>query len=137
MSLLGGIDQPHTSLMDAYAEVLHAAGRRAAALAERDAGALAGLLHPLFRWTTHTGEQFDRSGYVAANTAGPTRWHSQRLDDVAVTVAGGTAVLHCVVTDDVTTSAGRAEYRMPVTQTWVHTGDGWQCLAGHAGPRGA
>ena len=26
-------------------------------------------------------------------------------------------------------------YRMPMTQFWVRTDLGWQCLAGHAGPR--
>ena len=109
--------------------------RRAAALADGDADALMGLLHPEFHWTSHTGEHFDRARYVQANTGGAAVWHGQQLDDVEVRVVGATAVLWCTVTDDVTTSGGRARFIMPVTQTWVRTPAGWQCLAGHAGPR--
>ena len=39
-----------------------------------------------------------------------------------------------IAADDVTTEAGRQTFRLPVTQTWVGTGAGWRCLAGHAGP---
>ncbi|MEU1970955.1 nuclear transport factor 2 family protein [Microbacterium sp. NPDC019599] len=116
-------------------EVLGAAERRAAALAAGDERALRMLLHPAFGWTSHTGEHFDRDSYLAGNLRGPTRWHSQLLTDPKITVVGGTAVLRCVVVDDVTTSAGRSEYRMPMTQMWVRAGGQWQCLAGHAGPR--
>ncbi|MDY0908515.1 nuclear transport factor 2 family protein [Microbacterium sp. CFBP9034] len=116
-------------------EVLAAAERRAVALAAGDERALRTLLHPDFGWTSHTGETFDRDSYVAANLSGPTRWHSQVLTDPRIVVVGDTAVLRCAVTDDVTTSAGRESFRMPMTQTWVRSGGGWQCLAGHAGPR--
>ena len=121
--------------MNAEAEVLAAAERRAAALAAGDSDALRMLLHPDFHWTSHTGEHFDRTGYLAANTGGAVVWHRQRLADAAVQIVGDTAVLRCSVTDDVTTAAGRATFHMPVTQTWVRTPLGWRCLAGHAGPR--
>lgn len=115
--------------------VLAAAQRRARALAAGDTDALVGLLHPDFGWTSHTGEYFDRDGYLPANLGGPTRWHSQILEDVTVTAVGDAAVLRCVVTDDVTEGAERREFRMPMTQTWVRTNGEWRCLAGHAGPR--
>ena len=116
-------------------EVLAAAERRAAALEAGDARALSALLHPDFGWTSHTGEHFDRDGYVNANVGGPTRWHSQQLTDVTISVVGDTAVLHCAVSDDVTTSGGRSASRMLMTQTWVRSDGAWRCLAGHAGPR--
>ncbi|MFE5409537.1 nuclear transport factor 2 family protein [Microbacterium sp. NPDC056569] len=116
-------------------EVRAAAEHRAVALATGDESALRLLLHPEFAWTSHTGEHFDRDSYLDANLDGPTRWHSQVLTDVRVIVVGDTAVLRGTVTDDVTTDAGRSTFRMPLTQTWVRSGDRWQCLAGHAGPR--
>lgn len=115
-------------------DVLAAAERRAAALAAGDAAALRELLHPDFAWTSHAARVFDREGYIRANVDGPTRWHAQRLTDVVVTVVGDAAVLRCVVDDEVTVADGRTTFRMPVTQTWVRSGGGWRCLAGHAGP---
>ncbi|MFE7846544.1 nuclear transport factor 2 family protein [Microbacterium sp. NPDC057407] len=128
-------DVPADADRRAEAEVLAAARERAAALATGDVPGLERLLHPLFTWTSHVGDRFARRAYIERNTAGPVQWHGQRLEDVDVTVVGATAVLSATVVDDVTTPAGRAEFRMPVTQTWVHTPGGWQCLAGHAGPR--
>ncbi|WP_166644446.1 nuclear transport factor 2 family protein [Microbacterium sp. BK668] len=121
--------------MAARDEVLQAAEARAAALAAGDERALMVLLHPEFGWTTHTGERFDRDGYLAANVGGPTRWHAQTLTEITVTVVGDAAVLRCSVTDDVSTQAGRSEYRMPMTQIWVRSDGRWRCLGGHAGPR--
>ncbi len=115
-------------------DVLAAAERRALALAAGDAVSLRELLHPDFVWTSHTGRVFDRDDYIGANVDGPTRWHAQRLTDVVIRVVGDTAVLRCVVDDEVTVAAGRTIFRMPVTQTWVRTVLGWRCLAGHAGP---
>lgn len=120
---------------DAERDVRAAAERRASALAAGDEGALRALLHPDFGWTSHTGEQFDRESYLASNIGGRNVWHAQALEGVSVTVAGDTAVLRCTVTDDVTTADGRDRFRMPMTQTWVRSTDGWRCLAGHAGPR--
>ena len=121
--------------MSHEAEVSAAVQARAAALARGDAAALERLLHSAFRWTSHRGEQFDRSGYIEANIGGSLVWHEQRLEQLTVDIVEATAVVHCVVVDDVTTPAGRASFRMPVTQTWVRTASGWECLAGHAGPR--
>lgn len=115
--------------------VLEAAQARARALAESDGGALWALLHPDFVWTSHRAERFDRRTYVEANTANGITWHHQDLRGVEVRVVGDTAVLCATVVDDVTILDTRATYEMPVTQTWVRTGDGWLCLAGHAGPR--
>ncbi|QSR30721.1 hypothetical protein CFI00_09495 [Nocardioides sp. S5] len=116
--------------------VIRAAEARAEALARGDADELLALLHPDFRWTTHTGQVFDRAEYVARNTGGTTVWKSQALVDPDVAVIGDTAVLHAEVADVVLAADGRPEtFRMPVTQVWVRDGDGWSCLAGHAGPR--
>lgn len=142
-----------------------AAERRAAALAARDEPALRALLHPAFGWTSHTGAHFDRERYIRSNVDsaaidgttndGAIVWHGQHLDDVTVTIVGDAAVLHCIVADDVTIDGRRRVHRMPMTQTWVRagaqageqtgeqagerageqTGEGWQLLAGHAGPR--
>jgi len=118
--------------VDARQQVAHAAEARARALADGDADRLTGLLHADFRWTSHTGEIFDRHDYVHRNTTGPVRWRSQTLRQVAVTVVGDAAVLHAEVTDVV----GSGEtFRMPITQVWVRQHDQWLCLAGHAGPR--
>ncbi|MFC8681956.1 DUF4440 domain-containing protein [Microbacterium ureisolvens] len=114
--------------------MLIAVHARAAALARGDAAALTRLLHRDFHWTSHRGDHFDRDAYIEANTGGAVRWHQQRLEDLDVVVVDGTAVVSCTVMDDVTTSDGRTRNRMPVTQTWVRTSAGWECLAGHAGP---
>ena len=117
-------------------DVLARAEDRAAALAAGDADALAGLLHPQFCWTSHTGMHFYRSTYVRANTGGSTVWLSQELVEPEVVVVGDTAVLTCVVADRVRPGdAGAEQFRMPMTQVWVRDAHGWTCLAGHAGPR--
>ena len=119
-------------------DVIRAAQARAGALARGDATGLTTLLHPDFRWTTHTGQVFDRSEYVRRNTGGVTLWRSQALVDPHVVVVGDTAVLHAEVVDEVSGAGGEPEvFRMPMTQVWVREGVGWVCLAGHAGPRHA
>jgi ketosteroid isomerase-like protein len=116
--------------------VLAAARARAAALAAGDVSRLAELLHPDFRWTSHTGEQFGRETYLASNTGGRTTWKQQELGEPEVLAVGSTAVLRTVVTDTIEANAGGTEtFRMPMTQVWVLGDNGWQCLAGHAGPR--
>jgi hypothetical protein len=115
-------------------EVLAAATARAEALGRGDATALRDLLHPRFAWTSHKGETFDRESYLQANTAGPNRWHGQRLEQPRTVVVGDVAVLRCTVADEVDSGAGRRTYRMPMTQTWLRVDRRWQCLAGHAGP---
>jgi Domain of unknown function (DUF4440) len=116
-------------------EVLSAALARTHALGHGDRATLDRLLHPRFVWTSHLGEVFNRVAYLRANTAGTHEWHGQRLEDPHVIVVGATAVLRCVVVDDVDAGAGRQSYSMPMTQTWVRVAGSWQCLAGHAGPR--
>ena len=114
--------------------VLAAAVARADALARGDADALRARLHPLFGWTSHRGDVFDRETYVRRNTGGDVRWHGQALEDVRVVVVGDTAVLRCTAVDRIEAD-GPQVFRMPMTQTWIRSGDGWLCLAGHAGPR--
>ncbi|WP_432478720.1 nuclear transport factor 2 family protein [Nocardioides sp. GXQ0305] len=121
--------------MTAADEVVAAAQARADALAVGDADRLRGLLHPEFVWVAHTGESHDRAAYVARNTDGTTRWRAQRLGGPTVTVVGDTAVLRTSVTDVVDGADGPATFRMPMTQVWTRTADGWRCLGGHAGPR--
>ena len=116
--------------------VIEAAEARASALARGDAAGLLALLHPDFAWTTHTGQVFDRREYVRRNTEGITVWRSQSLVDPRVLVVGDTAVLLAEVADVVLGAGDEQEtFRMPMTQVWVRSGDGWLCLAGHAGPR--
>jgi Domain of unknown function (DUF4440) len=117
--------------MDPGIEVLAAAEERARALAGADETALRRLLHPDFGWTAHTGERFDLSSYLRSNLGGRTVWRAQTLRDPAVVVVGDTAVLTCLVTDEVE----RGTFTMPMTQTWVRTDGRWLLLAGHAGPR--
>src|SRR5206468_4805016 len=104
---------------------------RADALSRGDADALRARLHPQFGWTSHRGDTFDRETYVRRNTGGDVRWHGQALEDVRVVVVGDAAVLHCTAADRV----DGEDFRMPMTQTWIRSGEGWLCLAGHAGPR--
>ena len=137
MHLSARLIERENARMTVQDEVLAAAEQRAVALAAGDERALTLLLHPDFGWTSHTGEHFDRDGYIDANVGGPTRWHSQDLRDVRIVLVGDTAVLFCAVTDDVTTGTGRSEFQMPMTQTWVRSSGRWQCLAGHAGPHTA
>jgi ketosteroid isomerase-like protein len=116
-------------------EVLAAATARADALARADADALRARLHPLFGWTSHRGDSFDRETYVQRNTSGVVRWHSQALEDARVVVVGDTAVLRCTAVDLIELDGGPEIFRMPMTQTWVRSGGEWLCLAAHAGPR--
>ncbi len=120
--------------MDTSEQVLEAARRRAAALASGDSEALRSLLHPDFRWVSHTGERFDRESYIASNIGGANRWAGQELSEVAVVTHETTAVLRCQVLDEVDRGEGVEEFRMPMTQVWVRDDDRWVCLVGHAGP---
>jgi ketosteroid isomerase-like protein len=115
-------------------QVLQAARARAHALASGDVRQLGNLLHADFRWTSHTGEDFDRAAYLESNTGGGTSWRRQDLGEPEVVVVGNAAVLRTVVTDVIDSVGGEQIYRMPMTQVWVRTDHGWQCLAGHAGP---
>lgn len=121
--------------VNAATDVLAAAQARAEALAAGDATTLTELLHADFRWTSHTGGDFDRAAYIEANTGGRTTWRRQDLGEPEVLVVAGAAVLRTVVTDIIATGSGPEAYRMPMTQFWVRDGSRWQCLAGHAGPR--
>jgi len=121
--------------MDAAEQVLEAAQARAAALASADGPGLTRLLHDDFRWTSHTGEAYDRAQYVERNTGGQTVWVSQTLDAAHAVVVDDTAVLHTVVTDVISRDGDELTFRMPVTLVWVRRAGGWRCLAGHAGPR--
>jgi hypothetical protein len=115
-------------------EVLAAAAARSAALVAGDSGRFARLHHPRLRWTTHRGEVRDRAAYLAGNEPGTLRWLDQRLSGVDVQVAGTVAVLTAEVTDVVVRGGESQTFRMRLTLTWVAGPDGWQCLAGHAGP---
>ena len=108
--------------------------RRAAALADGDEAELRLLMHPNLQWTTFRGTVLDYEGYVASNIGGELRWRSQRLDETRVVVVGDTAVLTAWVTDEVTRDGRDLVFRVRLTQTWVRTGQGWRCLAGHASP---
>src|SRR5689334_20415603 len=104
--------------MDPAQEVVEAARLRAAALAAGDPQGLRELLHPQFRWISHTGERFDRESYVLSNTGGTTRWNRQELAEVDVVAHPHTAVLRCQVSDTVDRGSGPEEFRMPMTQVW-------------------
>lgn len=121
--------------MDSAQQVLEAARSRAEALAHGDPDRLTAFLHESFRWTAHTGEEFDRESYVRSNTGGRTVWRRQRLVDPEVTVVDDVAVLRCTVVDEVETAGGPEAFRMPMTQVWVRCDTQWRLLAGHAGPR--
>ncbi|MFI1993949.1 nuclear transport factor 2 family protein [Actinoplanes sp. NPDC020271] len=116
-------------------EVLAAAAARSAALVAGDAEQLKRLHHPSLRWTTHRGEVRDRAAYLAGNEPGTLRWLDQKLSGVDVVVAGTVAVLTAEVTDVVSRDGQPRTFRMRLTLTWVAGPDGWQCLAGHAGPQ--
>jgi ketosteroid isomerase-like protein len=112
--------------------VADAARRRAAALAARDEAALRRLMHPDLRWTTFRGDVLARDAYIEGNVRGSLVWLAQRLDDVRVVVVGDTAVLTARVTDEVRRDGQDQCFTLRLTQTWVRTPEGWQCLAGHA-----
>lgn len=95
--------------MNVEEQVLAAARQRAAALAAHDHDRLRELLHPDFRWTSHTGERFDRDAYLRSNTRGSNRWSGQQVVDAEVLVHGETAVLRCL--------AGHAGPRLQPVQT--------------------
>ena len=85
-------------------------------------------------WTSRRGQRFDRETYIRCNLLAHVRWHSQRLIDPAVTIAGRRALMICTVSDVVDVGSGSTVYEMPMTQVWIDDGDGWRCLAGHTGP---
>ena len=121
--------------MSGVDDVLSAARARAEALVGADADALGELLHADFRWTTHTGAVLDRAAYIEANAGGAVSWRGQDIGRPEVVVVGEAAVLRTLVTDTIDGDDGPETYRMPMTQFWIRTDLGWQCLAGHAGPR--
>jgi len=112
--------------------VTEAALRRATALAARDEAALRSLMHPGLQWTTFRGDVLGYEDYIVGNTRGSLRWRSQRLADIKVTVVGDAAVLTAAVTDEVSRDGQDQAFHVRLTQTWVRTPQGWQCLSGHA-----
>jgi hypothetical protein len=120
--------------VNASEEVLEAARLRAAALAAGDPQELLRLLHPQFRWVSHTGERFDRESYVRSSTEASARLDRQELSEVAVVAHERTVVLRCQVVGTVDRGTGVEQLTMPMTQVWVRYDDRWVCLAGHAGP---
>jgi len=124
------------NLDEAANEVVAAARARSAALVAGDRQRLAALLHPRLRWTTYQGVVLDREQYLAGNGGGGLVWVEQMLQDVEVQVVGdAVAVLTALVVDVVNHDGSPETFRLRLTQTWVNTVDGWQCLSGHAGPR--
>lgn len=117
-----------------HAGLRAAVERRAAALVSGDPENLLHVLHPRFTWTSHRGDVLDRATYVRGNTDGSLVWIDQRLEDVRTIVVADTGVLSATVHDRVSRAGRELAFTMPVTQTWVRTAAGWQCLAGHAGP---
>jgi ketosteroid isomerase-like protein len=113
-------------------EVAAAARRRAMALAANDEATLRLLMHPDLQWTTFRGDVLRRDAYIEGNVRGRLVWLAQRLDDVRVAVVGDTAVLTARVTDEVRRDGQDQCFTLRLTQTWVRTPEGWQCLAGHA-----
>ena len=120
--------------MDTSEEVLEAARRRADALAAGDQQALRRLLHPQFRWVSHTGERFDRDSYVESTTGGASRRARTELSDVDLITHARTAVLRCEVLDEADSGRGTEQLRTPMTQVWVRYDDSWVCLVGHTDP---
>jgi ketosteroid isomerase-like protein len=114
-------------------EVLTAVRCRAEALSSGEPEQLRRWLHEDFVWTSHRGEVFGVAMYVEANTR-RLRWVSQEILDPQVTIAGDTAVVVGAVRDVVEREGEPVVFTMRVTQTWIRSADGWQCLAGHAGP---
>ena len=117
-------------------EVLEAAARRAAALAQQDWSLLEQLLHADFVYTNSQGTRLDRTVYLDFVRTGPLRWNAQSYDDVRVCLAGATAVLTGVVVDDVTVDGDRHVLRFATTQTYVLADGGWSYLAGHTSTTG-
>jgi ketosteroid isomerase-like protein len=113
-------------------EVADAARRRAAALAAGDEDALRLLMHPDLQWTTYLGEVLGYADYITGNVRGDLRWHAQYLADIKVVVAGDTAVLTALATDEVRRGGRDQTFRLRLTMTWVRTSQGWRCLGGHA-----
>jgi ketosteroid isomerase-like protein len=121
---------------DAAQAVVAAAEARSAALMAGDRRQLAALMHPQLRWTTYQGVVLDREEYLGGNVAGGLVWVEQTLQDVDVQVVGdAVAVLTALVVDVVNRDGAQETFRLRLTQTWVNTSGGWQCLSGHAGPR--
>jgi ketosteroid isomerase-like protein len=114
-------------------EVLAAVRGRSEALSSGDPDRLRRWLHEDFVWTSHRGEVFGRAAYVEANTRW-LRWVSQEMVDPQITIVGDTAVVVGAVRDVVERDGEPAAFTMRVTQTWIRSADGWQCVAGHAGP---
>lgn len=121
---------------EAAQAVVAAAEARSAALVAGDRRRLAALLHARLRWTTYRGVVLDRQEYLDGNVGGGLVWVKQTLQDVDVQVVeDAVAVLTAVVVDVVNRDGTRETFRLRLTQTWVNTAVGWQCLSGHAGPR--
>ena len=111
--------------------MLDGRGPRGAALARQDWSALDQLLHADFVYTNSQGTRLDRAEYLDFVRTGPLRWNAQSYDDVAVAVAGATAVLTGVVVDDVVVDGDRHVLRFATTQTYVLVDGRWSYLAGH------
>jgi len=112
--------------------VLAAAQRRSAALVNKDVAALQLLLHPDFVYVNASGHVLDRDQYLDLYVRPPeVRWTRQTLESPQVVQVGSVAVLTCLVHDVARYHDDHLDETFRSTLTWVHTVDGWRCLAGH------
>ena len=82
------------------AAVLAAAQARAAALLNRDAEQLRGLLSPAFQYTNASGNEMNRDEFIRTYVLDPKLvWFQQTLSSALVSVRGNTATLQGVVHD--------------------------------------
>jgi len=82
------------------AAVLAVAQQRTAALLNRDADSLRGLLSPAFQYTNASGNAMNREEYIKTYVLDPKLvWFQQTLTGALVSVRGNTAILQGVVHD--------------------------------------
>ncbi len=101
--------------------------RWAGALEQHDAAAVACLLAPEFVDSTPDGQVQDRAAVLAA--VPKRRAASNRLEQLQVTLAGETAVVHGL--NHVLDPTGKELAVVRFTDTFVHRDGQWQAVAGH------
>ncbi|RIH83987.1 nuclear transport factor 2 family protein [Calidithermus roseus] len=110
--------------------VLRAALERSAALVKGDREALERLLHPNFTYINAGGARMNLEEYLQTYVSlGDMRWEQQELDQVQIEFYGDTAVLTARLHDRATHQGRVFEAYFQTTQVYVHTPQGWRCVA--------
>ncbi len=107
--------------------------RRFDAMCAGDLAALDRLLHRDLKYTHSSGKVDGKESYTRGVGDGLWDYQSITTSNEAVSIYGGTALVHCRLNIDVKVQGAPKRVDSVALAVWVDDG-GWQCVAVHSTP---